>query len=110
MAKKIKCDDCHELHGGFHLCIGPVELPKRKGKNYRSLQDKVEGVLAARWEATAERDQDILEDYSNGVPMRKMVDTYRISGKQIRSVVSRLGGTLRPVGTISNLMHYKENS
>lgn len=54
--------------------------------------------MAAQRKTTASVDKQIVKAYNRGDTVASIADKYGISAGTVRSVVVRLGGTLRPVG------------
>lgn len=87
MAKKIKCERCHTEHGGFHLCLGDIPLPKFGTKTYRSFVDKSSAIQGARHEAALERHEGIAKAYESGIPLEKLARDHDVKEETIKRII-----------------------
>jgi len=86
---KTKCNDCHLVHGGFHLCLGQVELPPRPRQGFRSYQEKSQAIQDRRKAEVAGRNQHIIELYEQGVPLKGIARETEVNRGTIRKVITK---------------------
>lgn len=105
LAIKIKCDVCSTEHGGFHLCLGrKVNVQAEQYKALHSAPMATVSELKARgaaarwalhWAENAERDRKILKMYEDGSSLAAVGGAFNLSKPTIKSIVLRLGGSIR---------------
>lgn len=89
MAKKFKCDDCHTEHGGFHLCLGVIELPPRKSAGFRTYQEKSLEIQARRTAEAAAKYEAALEAYDHGEPVKSIVRRFNLNRGTFRKHITK---------------------
>lgn len=122
MAIKMKCETCATTHGGFHLCLGRrvnVQAEQYEAIHRNTVEDvsnaKARGAKARwaiHWDANRERDEKIHRMYMvDRRSLQEVGDTFGLSKPTIKSIVLRLGGTMRPRNQGFNMIHNinKEN-
>lgn len=88
MAKKVHCDDCHITHGGFHLCLGKVELPPRGRTFNLTLQEKSQTIQERRKAEAAAKYADALEAYDLGEPIKSIVQRLGLNANNLKKRVT----------------------
>lgn len=109
MPAPVICNDCKMKYQGFHLCIGPnapkelrvrdaVWRPTERDMNQASNNKKAAAQERWRihWDQNAERDNNIKQMYEYGHSLQVVADSYEVSKMTVKSIVLRLGGSMRP--------------
>lgn len=88
MAKKINCNKCHSIHGGFHLCLGVVELPVRKNQNFnRTMEEKTQAYRERIVKERKARQAEMAHLRASGMSFRDIAAKYNISHVRVRTLV-----------------------